>query len=158
MNKPDQLTTNSSQPVSAPIWQRLAAAIYDVLPLLALWFVAGALAQALTAGTFDTHRSAHKLLLQILLIVPTAAYFILSWLRGGQTIGMRAWRLRVVSSDAVALTPARAALRFGVAVVSLLAVGIGFAWILIDPQRRAWHDIAARTRVVRANKAMSTST
>jgi uncharacterized RDD family membrane protein YckC len=39
--------------------------------------------------------------------------------------------------------------RFAVAIVSLAALGLGFAWCLVDPAHRTWHDIAARSRVVR---------
>jgi len=62
---------------------------------------------------------------------------------------MRAWRLRVVRVDGAALRWPQALLRFGVALVSLAALGIGFVWMLFDPQKRTWHDIAANTLLVR---------
>ncbi|MEO8672544.1 MAG: RDD family protein [Tahibacter sp.] len=147
MNDPTAVAGTTPMP-NAPIWRRLAAGIYDILPLLALWFCAGAAAELLTAGTLDTHRMDHKLLLQSLLLLPTALYFVLSWMRGGQTIGMRAWRLRVVSIDAPTLSGTRATVRFLMALVSLLPAGLGIWWMLIDPQRRAWHDMVAHTRVI----------
>lgn len=128
---------------------RLVAAVYDLLPLVGLWFVAGALALAVTAGELDPHRFLHKLLVQGLVLALTLVYFVVSWLRGGQTLGMRAWHLRVVRADGGRVDAMRALLRFGVAMISLAAAGIGFAWALFDPQRRAWHDIAAHTLVVR---------
>jgi len=136
-----------SEPAS--LWLRLLAGLYDLLPLLGLWFFAGAIALGLAGGSLDAHQSGRNLLTQILLLAFTAAYFVLSWVRGGQTIGMRAWRLRVVRADGVRLTWARALLRFGVALISLAAFGIGFAWALFDPQKRTWHDIAANTMLVR---------
>lgn len=137
---------------NAPVWRRLLAGAYDILPLLALWFCAGVAAQLLTAGTLDTHRLDHKLLLQSLLLLPTALYFVLSWTRGGQTIGMRAWRLRVVSIDATRLSGTRATARFLMGLVSVLPAGLGFWWMLIDPQGRTWHDRVAHTRVIRISK------
>jgi uncharacterized RDD family membrane protein YckC len=38
--------------------------------------------------------------------------------------------------------------RLGWALLSLLALGLGFLWILVDPQRRAWHDRLSGTRIV----------
>jgi uncharacterized RDD family membrane protein YckC len=136
----------------ASLWLRLVAAVYDLLPLLALCFFATVLALALTGGALDVRRRADKLLVQALVLVLSAAYFGLSWSRGGQTIGMKPWRLRVVRGDGAAPDLAHALLRFAVALVSLAAVGIGFWWALFDAQRRTWHDIAAGTLMVRLEK------
>ena len=136
----------------APLWLRLLAGIYDLLPLLGLWFLAGVLALALTGGMLDPHRLAHKLIVQGLVLGFSTAYFVTSWSRGGQTLGMRAWRLRAVSCDGGAIHWPRALLRFGVALISLGTLGIGFVWALFDVERRTWHDLATRTLVVRVEK------
>ena len=136
----------------ASLWLRLLAGVYDLLPLIGLWFVAGVLALAITGGALDPHRLAHKLLVQALVLALSAAYFVVSWMRGGQTIGMRAWRLRVMRADGSALGLWRALLRFFVALVSLAALGTGFWCALWDREKRAWHDIAAGTSMVRTQK------
>jgi uncharacterized RDD family membrane protein YckC len=133
----------------ASLGLRLLAAVYDLLPLLALWFVAALLALALTGGTLDVQHRADRLIVQGLVALFSAAYFIVSWHRGGQTIGMKPWRLRVVRSDGAAPDLAHALLRFAVALVSLGAAGLGFWWALFDAQGRTWHDIAAGTLMVR---------
>ena len=138
----------SESATSAPLWLRLFAGAYDLLPLLGLWYAAGVLALAITGGALDPHRLVHKLLVHALVLALSAAYFVVSWTRGGQTIGMRAWRLRVVRADGSALGPRRALLRFFVALISLAALGLGFWWALAEPKRRTWHDIAAGTVVL----------
>src|SRR5690606_41442182 len=65
-------------------------------------------------------------ILQVALLAVTAGYFVISWRRGGQTIGMRAWRIRIVATEGGALPWSRALLRFAVALVSLGALGLGF--------------------------------
>jgi uncharacterized RDD family membrane protein YckC len=134
----------------ASLWLRLLAGIYDLLPLMGLWFFAGAIALGVTGGSLEAHQAARKLLVQALVLAFTAAYFVISWWRGGQTIGMRAWRLRVVRADGGRVTLAYALLRFGVALISLALCGIGFVWALFDAKRRTWHDLGARTLVVRS--------
>jgi uncharacterized RDD family membrane protein YckC len=78
------------------------------------------------------------------------AYFVVSWKRGGQTMGMRPWRLRVVAADG---RPARAGalwLRFGVACLTPV---VGMAWALFQRDRRALYDLAAGTTFVRVKAA-----
>jgi uncharacterized RDD family membrane protein YckC len=64
---------------------------------------------------------------------------------------MRAWRVRVTRVDGARVEWPRALLRFGVALVSLAALGLGFWWALVDPLKRTWHDIAATTAVTRTS-------
>ena len=139
----------------APLWLRLGAAVYDLFPLIALWMLVVALFLFAARGEVDVAHPppAYHLALQFALLAATAAYFVASWARGGQTIGMRAWRLRVVDEKGGALPWPRALLRFGVAIVSLGALGLGFLWCLIDRNGRAWHDMAARSIVARLPKS-----
>ena len=152
MNPSSHRAASPAAALPASLWLRLFAGAYDLLPLIGLWFVAGVLALVVTVGALDPHRLAHKLLVQALILALSAAYFVVSWMRGGQTIGMRAWRLRVVRADGSALGLWRALLRFFVALVSLAALGMGFWWALADPQKRTWHDMAARTLMMRKRK------
>ncbi len=144
---------------AALVWRRLLSLLYDLLPVLALWFL---LSAAFTAGyTFLGHHDPHENIapfsaLQWLLWtgcwIVTGLYATASWRRGGQTLGMRPWRIRVVAADGSA--PARGALwlRYAVGVLSLLAAGLGFWWAWIDRDRLAWHDRASGTRIVRVPK------
>ena len=82
----------------------------------------------------------------------TGLYATLSWRRGGQTLGMRPWRLRLATAgDGV---PGWGALwlRHAVGALSLLASGLGFWWAWFDREGRTWHDRASGTRLVRLPK------
>ena len=82
------------------------------------------------------------------LLAALAGYSCYCWTHGGQTIGMLAWRLRVVREAGGALDWPLALLRFVAACVSLGAAGLGLLWVLFDPARRAWHDRWTRTRMI----------
>ncbi len=139
-----------NEPTPAPLWLRLAALAYDVLVLAAVWMLVAALVLAAFGGEVDVARQPplYHFTLQAALLAVTITYFVVSWTRIGQTIGMRAWRLRLVES-ASGKPPSwtRSLLRFCVGLVSLLAAGLGFLWCLFDGERRGWHDLAAHTRV-----------
>ena len=127
--------------------RRLLAAIYDLLPMLGLWFLAGVIAVAVTGGRLDPHAIAARIGVPVLVIALWAAYFAYSWTHGGQTLGMRAWHVRVASGDARPLGWSRALWRFACAAVSIAAFGIGWWWALFDPRGRALYDLASHTLV-----------
>lgn len=141
----------AATPAALP-W-RLLAAVYDALPVLALWMLASALALVLHGNRPFAPWSAGQLALWALCWLVTGLYAVLSWRRGGQTLGMRPWRLRVVDDHGAAASARALWLRYAVATLSLAAAGLGFLWSLIDRERRTWHDIASHTRLVREAKA-----
>ncbi len=72
-----------------------------------------------------------------------AGFFAFFWCRSGQTIGMRAWRLRVQNSDGTLITFTQALIRFATGLF-----GLGNLTVWIDPDKRAFQDIWAKTEVV----------
>ncbi|MEJ5207625.1 RDD family protein [Denitratimonas sp. CY0512] len=147
-----------ASPSAAPamLHIRLLAMVYDLLPLAALWMATSAVMLLLRGGVRVTPGSAAAMVEFVLLLAVTFAYLGLSWRRGGQTLGMRAWRLRLVNVDGSSPVPWRAlVLRYLVAMVSLAAVGLGLAWSLLEPNRRTWHDLASGTVMVRMPKPVA---
>lgn len=133
----------------APFWRRLAALFYDFLVLVAIWMVASALVLLAFQGKVDVAHQPplYHFVLQGVLLALSAFYFVVSWSRGGQTIGMRAWRVSIVDGEGNSPSVKQSVLRFAFALVSLIA-GFGFIWCLFDADRRAWHDVMAKTRMV----------
>lgn len=130
---------------SAWLGRRFAAMLYDLFILIALWMATSALCIALTGGHMDvTHPPWWQ---QIALLAVSAAYFVCSWIRGGQTIGMRAWRLKLNTADGAPLRAAVALTRFFLASLSLLLLGIGFWWALLDSRKLTAHDRICDTQV-----------
>lgn len=80
-------------------------------------------------------------------------YLAWCWRQDGLTLGMRAWRVRLVSTDTRPLTWVRCLVRFIVSILSFACLGVGFLRALVDPQGRTWHDLASNTRLVRQSKA-----
>jgi uncharacterized RDD family membrane protein YckC len=123
---------------------------YDSLLLLALLMIVTALFLLTTGGEAIDPRTQPVLefIYRLVLLLLIVGFFGVSWTRSGQTLGMATWRLRVEREDGRRLTWGDTLRRLGWALVSLLPAGLGFAWVLFDPERRAWHDRLSRTRVV----------
>ena len=121
-----------------------ACCFYDAMLTVGVLFVASALAVMVNGGQALPPESIG---FRIYLLAAAFPYFGYCWSHGGQTLGMRAWRVRVVRSDGSALDLKRALARFVAALFSIAAFGVGFVWIAIDRRRRSWHDIASGTRL-----------
>jgi uncharacterized RDD family membrane protein YckC len=130
--------------------RRLAALFYDALLNAALWMLAGFAILAcrggapVPTGTFW---------FQCLLGGITALFFVGFWTRDGQTLGMKAWRIKLVTRDGGLPNGRVATIRFFAACLSFLCLGAGFLWALADPDRLTWHDRIAGTRVLLIPKA-----
>lgn len=133
--------------VRAGLGRRLLALLYDLFPAFGLWFVVAAVFVAVQG---DAIRGGALGLAEFAMMwLATGLYATTSWHRGGQTLGLRAWRLRVVTADGQPPGWRAAWGRYAVGGVSLLAGGLGFWWAWLDHDRRTWHDRVSGTRVVR---------
>ena len=132
---------------SAPagLLRRLAAAVYDGLLIIALMAVGSLPMVALNDGEAI---SPGNIVYQIALVGISLLFYTAFWLHGGQTPGMRVWRLHLVSVDGKALSGRQVLLRYCAAWISLLACGLGFLWILVDNKNRAWHDQWSGSQVI----------
>ena len=135
---------------------RLLAMVYDFFPVLGLWFATGALATLLHGGEPIYGDTLAGWLELCALWLVTGLYATLSWRRGGQTLGMRPWRLRVVVSDDAKPAWSKLWIRYAVGTLSLLLGGLGFWWAWFDRARLTWHDRASGTRLIRLPKAPRT--
>lgn len=134
----------------APLAPRFGAMLYDSLLLLAVLIVASGLALVVTGG--EPARPGQPVL-RAWLVVACFLFLGWFWTHGGQTLGMRAWRLRVQAYNGAGLTWRQALIRFLAAFLSLAPLGLGFWWVLVDPDRLAWHDRISGTVVVRLSPA-----
>lgn len=139
-------TTNSPG-----LGRRALALLYDGLLLIALWFGVSALVLAVSAGLLAEPGRPLWLayIHRISLVLVTVGFFGGFWTHGGQTLGMRAWRLRLVSSTGHgAVNWKQSVLRLASACLSVGAFGLGFFWMWIDPKRHTWHDRLSGTELI----------
>jgi uncharacterized RDD family membrane protein YckC len=144
----------------APPWRRLLALVYELLAVAAILFVI-TMASLLVTGSQLDHTA---LVFRIALLLGVEAYFVTSWVRGGQSLGMRAWRLHLRTDAGGTPDLARAILRFTIVASPLLLLALALvfgtvtglvaplvAWAIdlsvaaFDRRRRTLHDILAGT-------------
>jgi len=133
-------------PVNATLLRRLGAMLYDGLLVTAVLMLATVPFVAERGG--GTVEPDDNFLYQLSMLIVMYLFFIFFWTRGGQTLGMRAWRLRLETHDGGFPSIPVATLRFFVAIVSLIPFGLGFLWQLWDKDKLTWHDRIAGTRML----------
>jgi uncharacterized RDD family membrane protein YckC len=137
--------------VSAGFLRRAAALIYDAFLLVALLmaFTAGAL--FFTKGHAIVPETAGSWVYAYYTgeVAVIAGYYIVNWLRSGQTLGMRAWRLRALNASGKPMSLGAAILRAGFGFLAWAPAALGVLWLYLDPDHLALHDRFSRTRVVR---------
>ena len=142
----DKQKEQGSDRIYCSLPRRLLAILYDSVILLGLLMLASAI--ALPFG------NPHKVALEdfwftLWLLFVCFLYLAGCWRYSGMTVGMRAWRLKLVSDNGQKVSWPRCVLRFFVGALSLFALGLGILWAILDKQNRGWHDLAARTLLIR---------
>ena len=127
-------------PIASPL-RRLGAALYDGLLLAALLIAAAAIGVAMNAGQAV---GSHNLAFQLGLVLVHGSFYVWFWTHGGQTLGMRAWRMRLVDGQGNAVSLSAALLRLPLSWLFIL----GMLWCLIDSRGRAAQDILSGTQVI----------
>ncbi len=122
--------------------RRLAAVIYDLFLLIALLFVATAVILPLNHGEAFTD---YPIVYPLFLLTLSFLFYGWFWTHGGQTLGLRAWHLNVLTENQKNINWYQALLRFLAAILSWLFLGLGFFWSLIDKDKRCWHDYLSKT-------------
>ena len=123
--------------------------LYEAILLFAVAFLGTWLFQ-FAAGTLAIE-GWRRHMLQLFILTMFAAYFLWCWLRGGQTLAMKTWRIRLVMKDGHRRVSARAALlRFCYALL-LVPTLVGIFWAMVDRDRQFLHDRLAGSLLIPVN-------
>lgn len=141
--------------------RRIAAMVYDSLLVIALLMLTTGIymyASAAILGTqeyraiADSGANIGDPALSVILFLTLYGFFGYFWTRSGQTLGMQVWNIRIQNEDNSSITWMQALIRLLGCLASMLAFGLGYAWILIDAQNRSWQCMLSKTSVVRIAK------
>jgi uncharacterized RDD family membrane protein YckC len=142
----------ASAPVPADaapsIKRRLASMMYESILLFAIWFLAVWIFQ-FAAGVPEIS-GWRRTLAQAFILGLFAMYFIWCWLRGGQTLAMKTWRIRVVARVGHRTLPPKAALLRFVYALFLVPTLVGIFWAMVDRDRQFLHDRLAGSLLIPA--------
>ena len=136
--------SDATAAVRPGLLRRLAALAYDTLLLFSLLFAATVPVLVMTGG--QAIRPNHPVFTTYLLVV-SYVYFGWCWTKSGQTLGMRAWKMRVRTREGERLGWVHSLGRFAAALLSVGAAGAGLLWVVFDRERMSLHDRLSGTVV-----------
>ena len=130
----------------AGLTRRFLSLAYEALLLVPVLLAGGVAFTALAGHQLEPALA--RPLLQLTLIVIAGVYFVWQWHRGGQTLPMKTWRMRLVTAAGGPVSPGCALRRFVFAFAGTLLAGGGVIWAFVDRDRQFLHDRLAGTRIV----------
>jgi len=140
--------TNLSFLPATGLFRRLMAIFYDLFLLTAILFLATAIANAINSGEAVDQNRLYRLLLSIYLAAIIFFYFGWFWVHGGQTLGMKTWKIKLISNESQNINWQQVTIREVTAVISWIFLGLGFIWSIFNKQKQCWHDIASNSRLI----------
>ena len=146
--QPTQITAPMRMPkVHQPcgLGRLLLVMLYDAVIVIAILMVAGAVALPLP---FTDQAAGKDFAYTLYLLCAWFLYLAWCWRNGGMTLGMRAWKVKLISDRGGQPTWWQCGLRFVAAWLSAAAAGMGYWWKLVDRQKRSWHDHISQTRLI----------
>jgi uncharacterized RDD family membrane protein YckC len=140
-------TIDISNAASPGLARRLASMFYDAWLIAALWLF-GATVDFAIQNALGTAEQPARLPLQLYVAACPFLFYGWFWTHGGQTLGMRAWRIKALQVNGEPMTWRRSIVRVMAAHLSLLVLGLGYLWMLVDRERLTWHDRLSNSRLV----------
>jgi len=135
-------STSYSDFPPASLIKQLAAMVYDSLLIFAVLFLVSAIAIMFNQG--EAIESSPWFSLYLLLALFT--FYAWFWNKSGQTLGMRVWKIRIISEFGGNPGWSACYLRLISALISILCFGLGYWWRLFKPY--TWHDRLSKTSII----------
>lgn len=137
--------TDTDKIYSRPgIFRHLAIMLYDSLLLVSILLLASLFAVAFNSGEAIPEND--PVFIAYLLAV-SCFFYGWFWTHGGQTLGMRAWKVYIFGQQQEVISWKQAVIRFCIAIISWLPAGMGYWWQYLGKDKQSWPDYFSATRL-----------
>ena len=131
--------------------KRVLALVYDSLLIGAIVLVLSLLL-VFVHGGYPESGSVLSFIQLFILVFTGPIFYSYFWIANkGQTTGMQAWKIKLVSMDETELNIKKTLLRCLISTISFACFGMGYLWILYDKDNLSWSDILTKTKVIKTN-------
>ena len=132
--------------------KRILALVYDTL-LIATIVLVLSLLLVFVNGGYPESDSFASLIQFFILVFTGPIFYSYFWIvNKGQTTGMQAWKIKLVTTDETELNINKTMLRCLISTISFACLGLGYLWILYHKDDLSWSDILTKTKVIKTNQ------
>ncbi|SFV55561.1 putative transmembrane protein [hydrothermal vent metagenome] len=132
---------------NAGLTKRFGAIFYDTLLLFSLLFFMGLIYEAIFGSENIAYNSPNLIFYQLYLFLIILFYFVFSWIKTGQTLGMKAWKLQLVQKNNQPLSLKNAFIYFFSALISWIFLW-GFLIALFNTEKQTFHNKISRSYLI----------
>ena len=131
--------------------KRVLALVYDSLLIGAIVLVLSLLLVFVNGG-YPESGSFVSFIQFFILVFAGPIFYSYFWLANkGQTTGMQAWKIQLVTIDETELNIKKTLLRCLISTISFVCFGLGYFWIFYNKNNLSWSDILTNTKVIKTN-------
>jgi len=139
------LMTDTDNNICRPsVFRHIAIMVYDALLLLSVLLLASLLAVAANSG--QAISEGNPFFIAYLLAV-SCFFYGWFWTHGGQTLGMRAWKVHLISQQQHDISWQQAIIRFTVGIIAWIPLGMGYWWQWLGEDKNTWLDSYSASRL-----------
>ena len=134
----------------AGFWRRWCASIVDSW---IIFFIGLGISAALGTDPFPVDAAGTmENLDRVLSFVFAVGFYVLFWVNfDGATPGKKMFGIKLVSTSGSKITYPQAIIRYFAQWLSAFVFLLGYAWVIWDKKKQAWHDKIAQTVVIKTN-------
>jgi len=136
----------SASPAKPGFFRYIAAIFYDLILVIAVLLFATAIFHFLNHGKVTI--SSSLIVFRLYLLCVSFIFYGWFWTHGGQTLGLRAWKLRLVNQKHADINWKQAFIRYITACASWLVFGLGVFWRLWQKDRMTWQDLCSKSYII----------
>jgi len=130
-------------------FRRLLALFYDLLLIAGILLSFTLLIVIINGGAISSFLGGNLMLLSYFLI--SFIFYVYFWyFNDGQTLGMQAWKIKLVADDNQAISIKSMLQRLVLGLLFGSIAGLNFFVILFRSDKRSLNDIFSKTRIVRS--------
>lgn len=142
------MTFHNDNKVNIGLFRRIFAIFYDGFLLLAILFIVTAISNALNNGSAIEPENIFYPLYIMTILCLCYFYFAWFWIHGGQSLGMKTWKIQLRTTNNKKISWKTTSIRFFSAIISWMFFGLGFLWAFVDNKNRCWHDLISNTEIL----------
>lgn len=133
---------------SPSLLKYLAVIIYDLFLLFGLTLFITVIMSFLNNGTPP---DPSNFLYRLILLSSIVFFYHYSWKKTGQTLGMKSWKVKLVSANNKPISLSQSILRISLGLANIIFLGIGYFYKYCNKSKLTLMDLLSNTRLINTN-------